>query len=157
HPAPRWSRRSPRLRRGLRRFLWPAHTRRLHDRPIGRFFSLEDPAGVDAGLPPSTKKVRPIAHKTANRHGLGRGVNRWHGMAGRQRDNLIGICKNRNGAAHHERVSPLLNNLRKGRLELAWATCIQEQETNCTSTRSSLQLSPFALGKNGVGRVAEVS
>src|ERR1700737_2680683 len=78
-------------------------------------------------------------------------------MAGRQRDDLIGICKKRNGATHHERVSPLLNKLRKGRLELAWATCIHEQEANCMSIRGSLQLFPFALGKNGVGRVAEVS
>lgn len=35
-------------------------------------------------------------------------VNRWHGMAGRQRDDLIGIRKKRNSAADHERVSPLL-------------------------------------------------
>src|SRR5262245_12945640 len=130
---------------------------RLHNRQIGRFFALEDPAGVDTGLPQSIRIVRPIAHKTADPHGLGPGVNRWHGMAACQRDDLIGTCKKRNGAAHYERVSALLNNLRKGRLELAWATCIYEQKANCTSPRSSLQLSPFALGKNGVGRVAEVS
>jgi len=45
-------------------------------------------------------------------------------MSGRQCDDLIGIGKKRNSAAHHERVSPLLNNVREGRLELAWATCI---------------------------------
>src|SRR5262245_33081224 len=101
--------------------------------------------------------VSPIADKTADCHGRAQGVNRWHGMAGCQRDDLIGICKKRNGAAHHERVSPLLNKLRKGRLELAWATCVHEHEANCTSTRGSLQLFPFALGKNGVGRVAQVS
>src|SRR5262249_32327252 len=130
---------------------------RLHDRQVGRLFALENPAGVDTGLPPSIKIVRRIAYKTADCHGRAQGVNRWHGMAGRQRDDLRGIGKKRNGAAHHERVSPLLNKLRKRRLELARATCIHEQEVNSTSTRGSLQFSPFALSKNGVGRVAEVS
>ena len=78
-------------------------------------------------------------------------------MPGRQRDDLIGIGKKKNSAAHHKRVSPLLNKVREGRLELAWATYIHEQEANCMSTRGSLQLSRFALGKNGVGPVVEVS
>ena len=97
---------------------------RLQYRQIGRFFALENPAGIDTGLPPSMRKVRCVAHKTADCHGRAPGVNRWHGMSGRQRDDLIGIGKKRNSAAYHERVSPLLNNVREGRLELAWATCI---------------------------------
>jgi hypothetical protein len=78
-------------------------------------------------------------------------------MPGRQRDDLIGIGKKKNSADHHKRVSPLLNKVREGRLELAWAAYIPEQEANCMSTRGSLQLSRFALGKNGVGPVVEVS
>src|SRR5262245_24519831 len=78
-------------------------------------------------------------------------------MPGRQRDDLIGIGQKGNGAAHDERFSSLLNKVRKGRLELAWVTCIHEHEANSTSTRGSLQLSRFALGKDGVGWVAEVS
>src|SRR5262249_12388625 len=93
---------------------------RLHGWQVSRLFALENPAGVHTGWPPGRKIVRAIAHETADCHGLAQGVNRWHGMAGRQRDDLIGICKKRNGAAHHEPVSPLLNNVRKGRLELAW-------------------------------------
>jgi hypothetical protein len=60
----------------------------------------------------------------------------------------------RNSAAHHDRFSSLLNKVREGRLELAWATCIHKHEANSTSTRGCLQLSRFALGKNGVGRAA---
>ena len=78
-------------------------------------------------------------------------------MAGRQGDDLIRICEKRHSAAHHERFSSLLNKVREGRLELAWATCIHGHEANSTSTRGSLQLARFALGKNGVGGVAEVS
>jgi hypothetical protein len=37
------------------------------------------------------------------------------------------------------------------------ATCIHDQQAHPTSTRCNLHLSRFALGKNGVGRVAEVS
>src|SRR5215510_14902654 len=120
-------------------------------------FSPENAAGVDTGLSPSIRKARRIAHKTADFHGLAPGVNRRHGMAGRQGDDLIGICKKRNSAAHHERFSSLLNKVREGCLELAWATCIHEHAANSTSTRGSLQLTRFALGKTGVGRVAEVS
>src|SRR5262245_53897668 len=39
----------------------------------------------------------------------------------------------------------------------AWAARIHEQEANCMSTRGSFQLSRFALGKNGVGRIVEIS
>jgi hypothetical protein len=34
---------------------------------ISRPFALENPAGVDTSLPPSTKIVRSVAHKTASR------------------------------------------------------------------------------------------
>src|SRR5262245_2269099 len=54
-------------------------------------------------------------------------------------------------AARHAVPAIYVNKVREGRLELAWVTCIHEQEANCMSTRGSLQLSRFALGKNGVG------
>jgi hypothetical protein len=88
--------------------------------------------------PVGLRKVRRIAHKTAHCCGRWPGVDCWHGMPGRQRDGLIGIGQKRNSAAHHERVSPLLNNLRESRFEIACATCIHEQQAKSTSTRGSL-------------------
>src|SRR5215831_73813 len=38
----------------------------LH-RQVGRPFALENPAGIDTGLPPSIKIVRSVAHKPASR------------------------------------------------------------------------------------------
>src|ERR1700730_3049700 len=128
----------------------------LH-RQVGRPFTLENTASIDTGLSPSITNVRSIAHKTADRGELAPGVNRWYGMAGRQRDDLIGMGKKKTVAAHLERVSSLLNKVRKGRLDLAWATCIHEQQAYPTRTRCILHLSRFGLGKNGVGWVAEVS
>jgi hypothetical protein len=49
-------------------------------------------------------------------------------MAGRQRDDLIQMGKKETVGAHVERVSSLLNQLGKGRLDLAWPTCIYEEE-----------------------------
>jgi hypothetical protein len=46
---------------------------------------------------------------------------------------------------------------REGRLELAWVACLQDQQAHPENTRRSLQFSRFALGKNGVGRIYEVS
>ena len=109
----------------------------LH-RQVGRPFTLENATGIDTGLPPSIKNVRSIAHKTADRHELAPGVNRWYGMAGRQRDDLIGMGKKKTVAAHLERVSSLLNKVRKGRLDLACDTCIEDQEPYPMGMRRSL-------------------
>src|SRR5947208_14640651 len=78
-------------------------------------------------------------------------------MAPRQPGDLIAVGKKKPIGAHQERVSPLLNKVRKGRLDLAWATCIHEQQANPKSTRRNLHHSRFALLITGVGRVAEVS
>src|SRR5262249_57773675 len=77
---------------------------RLRNWQIGRFFALEDTAGVDTSLPQSIKIARPIAHKTADFHGLGPGVNRWHGMAGPPGGRLVGGCEKRKGGGHPERA-----------------------------------------------------
>src|SRR5262249_39771344 len=49
---------------------------RLQDRQIDRFFALENAAGIGASLPPSVRKVRCIAHKSADCHRRAPGVNR---------------------------------------------------------------------------------
>ena len=59
--------------------------------------------------------------------------------------------------AHQERGSPLLNKIRKGRIDLALATCIQEQQADPKSTRRNLHLFRFGLGINGIGWVSEIT
>src|SRR5260370_10725468 len=78
-------------------------------------------------------------------------------MAPCQSDDLIAVGMKKTVAAHQERVGPRLNKIRKGRVDVAWATCIHEQQAYPTRTRCLLHLSRFGFGKNGVGRVAEVS
>ena len=75
-------------------------------------------------------------------------------MPPRQRDNWLAVGMRKTVSAHQERVSPLLNKIRKGRLDLAWATCIHGQQVHPKSMRHHLR---FAIAENGVGRVAEVS
>src|SRR5262249_58145377 len=111
--------------------------------------------GVYAGGPPATQSVRHIAKKPADRHELAPGVNRWYGMAGRQRDNLIGMGKKKTVAADLERVNPLLNKICKGRLDLARGACIHRQEAYPLSACRNLHLSRFGLRINGIGWVAE--
>src|SRR5262249_8791218 len=84
-------------------------------------------------------------------------VDRGDRMALYQRDNFIAMGMKKTVAAHQESVSPLLNKIRKGGLDLAWATCIQKQQAHPKSTRRNFHLSRFSFGINGVGRVAEVS
>ena len=56
-------------------------------------------------------------------------------MASRQRDDLIQMGKKKTIGDHVERVRLLLNQLGKGRLDLAWPTCIYEEEAYPMSTR----------------------
>jgi hypothetical protein len=70
---------------------------------------------------------------------------------------LIGISKKKTVAAHLERVGALLYKLRKGCLDLALATCIHGHEAHPMGTRRNIDLPRFALGINGIGRVAEVT
>src|SRR5262249_60787985 len=98
-----------------------------------------------------------MPHKTAECHGPAPSVNRWYGMAGCQHDDLIAMGKKKTVAAHVARVSPLLNKVRKRRLDLVRGTCIHEPEVDPVSTRRNLYLCHFGLRVNGVGRVSEVS
>ena len=91
----------------------------------------------NTGLPPGSKIVRSIAHKTTDRRELGPSVNCRYGMASCQRDDLVGMSKEKAVAAHLERVSPLLNKFCKGRLDLAWATCIHDPQAHPMGTRCS--------------------
>jgi hypothetical protein len=94
--------------------------------------------------------IRSIAHKTADSRELGPRVNRRYGMAGRQRDDLIGMGKKKTVAAHLERVSPLLNKVRKGRVDLAWATCIHDRGPARSPANTRNGQGPAALGALGL-------
>src|SRR5215471_17779603 len=78
-------------------------------------------------------------------------------MTSRQRDDSIQMGKKKTIGAHVERVSLLLNQLGKGRLDLAWPTCIYEEEAHPMSTRRNLRLSCVGLGINRISRVPKVS
>ena len=51
---------------------------------------------------------------------------------------LIGMGQKKTVAAYLERVGPLPNELHKGCVDLAWAACIEDQESHAVSTRCSL-------------------
>ena len=59
-------------------------------------------------------------------------------MAGRERDDLVGMSKEKTVTTHLEYVNSLLNNVREGRLNLAWATCIHDQQVHSMGIRRSL-------------------
>jgi hypothetical protein len=57
----------------------------LLDRQVGGLFTLEDAAGIDAGLSKNVCNVSAVAHQAAGRHRLAHMVNRRHRVACRQR------------------------------------------------------------------------
>src|SRR5262249_32764898 len=124
---------------------------------ISRFFTLQNPPGIDTGLPPGRTNVRSVAHETANCREPRPSVNPRHGMMGPQRNDLIRLSKKKTVAAHLQRLSLLLNEVRKGGVNLAWATCIKGQEAHSMSARRNLHFSRLSLGINRVCWVAEIS
>src|SRR5215813_2529446 len=78
-------------------------------------------------------------------------------MTSRQRDDSIQMGKKKTIGAHVERVSLLLNQLGKGRLDLAWPTCIYEEEAHPMSTRRNPRFCCVGFGINRISRVPEVS
>jgi hypothetical protein len=78
-------------------------------------------------------------------------------MASRQPDDLIQMGEKKTIGAHVERVSLPLNQFGKGRLDLAWPTCIYDEETYPVSTRRNLRFACVGFRINGITRVPEVS
>jgi len=127
------------------------------DRQLGRPFALENATGVDTGLPPSIKKVGSIAHKTTLFGSLAPRVSHRHSIARGQRRDLIAVNVKKPIATHEECVSSLLNEIDKGRPDLAWATCIHMEQVHPKSSRCYLDVSRLGLNKNWIGRIVEVT
>src|SRR6476659_5587645 len=62
---------------------------RLVDREVGRLYTIEDPARVDADLVIGIPQTGSIAHETARESVIAEGVDRWDRMVRRQRDELL--------------------------------------------------------------------
>src|SRR5215471_5561778 len=56
---------------------------------IGRLFPIEDSACIDADLTVSVGKVGSVARQSTRHYGIAQLVARWHGIARRQRDDLL--------------------------------------------------------------------
>src|SRR5205814_3232626 len=62
---------------------------RLLDRQIGRFFAMQDAAGIDSQLPVDARQARSIADQAAGGHELAPLIDRGNSMARRERDELL--------------------------------------------------------------------
>ena len=65
----------------------------LHDWQFGGIFTLENPAGVNAGQAVAVQRVRSVVHQTASRSKVTILRDRGHGVANRQGGELIDAAK----------------------------------------------------------------
>jgi hypothetical protein len=63
--------------------------RRLQDRQVGRLGTLENSANIESCLAQRLRTTGTVAHPTACRDVLSERINRRHGVARRERDDLI--------------------------------------------------------------------
>ena len=113
---------------------------RLHDRQVGRLFTLEDAAGVDTGLVVRLIRTGSVAHKTASHGDVAPFIDRWDPMMRCQRHDLIAPTIKESIGADNERTSPVLDQGCKGAVDLAFGTGSQDLDLQIESAGCGLQL-----------------
>jgi hypothetical protein len=91
-----------------------------HDRKIARLLALENPPRINARLAMRNGKAGPVAHQAAGRRKLARIVDRGHGMARRQCDQLITLTDEKRIGANDQGSGSLLDQRREGRIEIGF-------------------------------------
>src|SRR5450432_2243406 len=101
---------------------------RLHDRQIGRFGTLENPAGVDADLAINLRKAGAVTYQAASRGILTIYVNRRNPMLGRQCGESIALAEEECITGNEKRFNFLLGHCREGRIQLIFGTGSQNEQ-----------------------------
>src|SRR6476660_5610912 len=81
---------------------------RLHDWHVGRFFTIEDTASVDARLVVCIRDISSVAHQTTSHRALAALVDRRDRMTRNERYDVLALTVEEGIGADDERVSPLL-------------------------------------------------
>src|SRR5262245_1559062 len=94
----------------------------LHDRQVGRFFTLEDLADVSASLAIGIRKVGSVAHQTAGCGEVPQIMDRGNRMACCERDEWIASAYEKRISIDNKRVGSLLNQGCEGRVDVIFGT-----------------------------------
>ena len=91
---------------------------RLYDWQVGRFFTIEDTAGVDARLVVCIGDIGSVAHQTTSHGAIAPFVDRWDCMMRNQRHDVIPLTVEEGIRADDQHVSPLLDKGRELPIDL---------------------------------------
>ena len=114
-----------------------AHFGGLHHRQVGRFFALENPPGIDAGLMGRGHNAASVAHQAAGGCELLIGGDGGHRVAGCQRSQLGAVAVEECIDADHQRTCPQLGQARKDRVEIAISARVQDMADLSPSVRAA--------------------
>src|SRR4029077_15787080 len=124
---------------------------RLHHWQIAWLFALKDSTGIDTRLPVCICDATSIAHKPAGKHILAPFVNCRHGMVGRERDQLLTATIKENISCNQEPCGPQFYQRPEGRIDVAFAVCIQDHYLPPDAKGPRLHFPGLAFGMLSVG------
>src|SRR5450759_1948112 len=125
---------------------------RLYNRQIRRLLTLEDAAGIDAGLVVRIVRTGSVTHQTATHGGFALLIDRWDRMTRCQRHDLIALTVKEGVGADDERTNPLLDQGGKGAVDFTFGAGVQDMELQVESSGCRLQVFRYDLDV-GIGRV----
>src|SRR5262249_161601 len=98
---------------------------RLHDRQFGGIFTVENPAGINAGQAVAVKNVSSVAHQTGSRRKNTIRIDRRHSRANRQSSELVEAAKEDRACANYEPVNSQTFYVCEDRIEVTFAPDIE--------------------------------
>ena len=119
---------------------------RLHDRQVGGFGALENPAGVDADLTIGVGKAGSVAHQTAGCGKVAPFIDRRHRMACRQHDKLLAPVVEEWRCADQERSGPLSDEGRERGVEIAFRIGTHDNELHAQAGSRLLHVAQLVFG-----------
>src|SRR5215831_9922861 len=108
---------------------------RLQDGEIGRLFALENPSGVDTGLPIGIDQTRSVTHQAAGVDVRSPGIDRRYCMTRRQNRKQSGLAGKERVGANKQRIGSLLDKRGKCCFEFAFGASVHNKKSlaECTS------------------------
>src|SRR3954454_2837113 len=119
---------------------------RPYHRQLGHLRTLQNPAGVDAGLAIGIGKTGSVTDQAASRNKLALNVDRRHRMSCRQRHDLVAPADEERITSNDECTNPLLHKRREGRIDFAFRAGVKNDHVARGCTRGRLCLRDLSLG-----------
>src|SRR5262249_27251274 len=126
--------------------------RRLHDREVSGFDTVEDAASVDTDLTIGFREVCAIAHQTADLYVLSPGINRWNSVVRRKLNQLDTPSVEGRAGTDEESLVVLSVESRESAIDLGRIACFQNSDLQVQVARHRFHISERGI-RLGIGGI----